>query len=75
MKAAGSRAVRDAAEVEIRCAYESVGAARRLFHPPEVTLIEEKFDEECVFRVAVLRTRLAAFTARLDEARLSHRID
>ena len=75
LEAAGRRAVHDTAEVEIRCAYESVGAVRRLVHPPEVTLVEEKFGEECVFRVAVFRSRLSEFTARLEEARLKHRIE
>jgi uncharacterized YigZ family protein len=75
LAAAGSRAVYDATEVVVTCAYESVGVVRRLLHPPEITLVEERFGAECHLRLAVFRSRLPALCALLEEARLSHRLE
>jgi putative IMPACT (imprinted ancient) family translation regulator len=75
LDAAGHRSVYETTEVEIRCSYESVGLVRRLLDPPEISLRDEQFGEECVFRVAVVRSRVPAFTAKLEEGRLKHQID
>ena len=74
LHAAGRRSVHDAIAVVVTCPYKSVGALMRLLHPPEVSLVEERFGEECVFRLLVHRSRLPAFGTALEQAGLSHRL-
>lgn len=74
LQAAGRRSVYDAVAVVVTCPYKSVGALLRLLHPPEVLLVEERFGEECVFRLLVHRARLPAFGTALEQAGLAHRL-
>ena len=71
---AGSRAVLDTVEVVVRCGWDRAGAVRRLIRPPEVTLVQEGFDDLCLFRLAVDRSRLPALCEGLDDARVPYEI-
>jgi uncharacterized YigZ family protein len=71
---AGTREVVDAVEVVVRCGWDRAGAVRRLIRPPEVTLVQEGFDEICLFRLAVYRSRLPALCEGLDDARAPYEI-
>ena len=74
LSVAGSEIVHDRASVVVTCPYESLGAVRRLLHPPEISLAEERFGADCVFRIAVFRSRLPALIASLEEARLAFQL-
>ncbi len=74
LAAAGSRAVRETSLVEVTCPYERLGAVRRLVRPPQVTLAGETFEPGPTVRLEVLRSRLPALRAALEEARLAYRI-
>jgi len=71
---AGSREIVDAIEVLVRCGWDRAGAVRRLIRPPEVRLVHEAFDDLCLFRLAVFRSRLPALCEGLDEARVAYEI-
>jgi len=72
---AGSRLLHKTISVVVTCGYESAGALRRLLRPPEVSLSEERFGAECVFRLAVRTAHLPSLTRALNEARLRHRVE
>lgn len=74
IEAGGSETVYDTARVAVRCAFGRVGAVRRLIRPPEVRLVEERFDEKAEIVVEVRRSRLEPLLARLEEQRLDYRI-
>ncbi len=74
LESAGSRPIADLREIEVRCAFVSAGAVRRLLHLPGVSLLEERFADDCVFRLGVSRPNLPRLTEALDRARLSYRI-
>jgi uncharacterized YigZ family protein len=69
--AAGFEVVYDTVTLEVRCPYEKTGLVRRLLEPPHVRLTSERFDPEPVLTLEVRRSRVAALTAVLEEARLS----
>ncbi|HKD12618.1 MAG TPA: YigZ family protein [Thermoanaerobaculia bacterium] len=71
--AGGSEAL-ETVGIEVRCSFESVGAARRLLGLPGVALLEERIAGDCLLRLSVLRSQAARVLAALSEARLSHRI-
>jgi uncharacterized YigZ family protein len=72
---AGTRTVRETATVIVTCGYESAGAVRRLLRPPEVALLEERFGENCLFRLAVDLSRLTNLTQALEEKKLAFRLE
>jgi uncharacterized YigZ family protein len=74
LESAGRREVPDTVEIEVRCPFDAVGAARRLLSLPGVALLEERFEGDCLLRLSVLRSQVARVLAALDEARLSHRL-
>jgi uncharacterized YigZ family protein len=69
-EAAGADIVYDTLRLEVRCSYERAGLVRRLLDPPHVRLSSERFDPEPVLELEVRRSRVAALTAALEEARL-----
>jgi uncharacterized YigZ family protein len=72
--AAGSRIVRETVRVTVTCTYESLGAARRLVRPPEISLVGETFDPEPVLLLEVDASRLPDLLASLRESRLRHEV-
>jgi len=74
LSAAGVEIILDRASLVVTCPYESLGAVRRLLHPPEISLSEERFGVDCVLRIDVLRSRLPAFIESLERARLAFQI-
>jgi uncharacterized YigZ family protein len=70
----GRKEVAERIEVVIRCPPERSGAVRRLIRPPEISLLSEEFSENCLFRLAVFRSRLFALRDALDRARLDYEI-
>jgi uncharacterized YigZ family protein len=76
ISAAGSRIVRETSLVVVTCPYEKLGALRRLVRPPQVTLAGESFEAGAppVVRLEVLRSRLPALRAALEEAGLSYEV-
>ncbi len=50
--------------------YASVGAVKRLVHPPEVELTEESYGEKAHMVLSVRRSRLEAFRESLAELRI-----
>ena len=74
LAAAGSETIADMVEVEVRCGLERAGAARRLLALPGVTLVEERFGEDCRLRLRVLRAQAERLTGALDSAGLEYRI-
>jgi len=74
LTAGGRHEVVERTEVVIRCPPERSGAVRRLIRPPEISLISEQFSESCLFRLAVLRSRLVALRGALERARLDYEI-
>jgi len=73
LEAAGAETVYDTVRLEVRCAYDRTGLVRRLLDPPSVRLTSERFDPEPVLEIEVRRSRVAALTAALEEARLTVR--
>jgi len=81
-RAAAQRAIADAGlmavhlttRVLVTCSYESLGAARRLVRPPEVTLAGESFDPGPVLALEVFTSRLPELLASLDDARLTYEL-
>ena len=63
------------ATVVVTCGYESAGAVRRLLRPPEVSLLEESFGDQCLFRLAVDFSRLPILTRALEEKKLAFRLE
>jgi uncharacterized YigZ family protein len=61
-------------EIEVRCSFQSVGAARRLLGLPGVALLEEHVAGDCLLRLSVLRSHADRVLTALSEARLSHRL-
>ena len=53
--------------LEIEVAYPQLGAVQRLLQPPEVELLEQRFGERVVLRLAVAVSRLAAVRERAAE--------
>jgi putative IMPACT (imprinted ancient) family translation regulator len=74
LSCAGSRPIYDTVEVRVRCAYTRVGDVRRLLGARYLTLIDEQFDTDCLFRLAVFRSRLAKLRSALEAARLSYEL-
>jgi len=72
---AGTRVLRETATVVVTCGYESAGAVRRLLRPPEVSLLEESFGDQCLFRLAVDFSRLPILTRALEEKKLAFRLE
>jgi len=72
---AGSRLLRETVRILVTCPYESAGAVRRLLRPPEVSLSEELFGAECLFRILVQPSRLANLTRALEAARLTYEVE
>ena len=71
---AGLMAVHRTTRVLVTCSYESLGAARRLVRPPEVTLAGESFDPRPVLALEVFSSRLPELLASLDDARLTYEL-
>jgi uncharacterized YigZ family protein len=72
---AGNRFLRESVRILVTCPYESAGAVRRLLRPPEVSLSEERFGAECLFRILVQASRLANLTRALEAARLTYEVE
>jgi uncharacterized YigZ family protein len=72
---AGSRLLRETVRILVTCRYESAGAVRRLLRPPEVSLLEERFGAECLFRILVQPSRLANLTRALEAAQLTYEVE
>jgi len=72
---AGSRLLRETVRILVTCRYESAGAVRRLLRPPEVSLLEERFGAECLFRILVKPSRLVDLTRALEAARLTYEVE
>jgi uncharacterized YigZ family protein len=72
--AAGSRIIRETSLVVVTCPYDRLGALKRLVRPPQVTLAGESFEASPTVRLEVVRSRLPALRAALEEARLSYEI-
>ncbi len=75
LQSAGRRAVEVLTEIEVRCPFASSGAVRRLLQHPGTSLIEETFDDGCVFRIAVVRSAVPRFVEALHREQLSYRIE
>ena len=74
LAAAGTRIIRETSLVVVMCPYDRMGAVRRLVRPPQVTLAGESFEASPTVRLEVVRSRLPALRAALEEARLSYEI-
>lgn len=74
LEAAGRTTVRETSLVAVTCPYEKLGALKKLLRPPQVTLAGESFESGAppVVRLEVLRSRLPALLASLEEARLPY---
>jgi putative IMPACT (imprinted ancient) family translation regulator len=72
---AGSRLLEETVLIAVTCRYESAGALRRLLRPPEVSLLEEHFGAECLFRILVRPSRLASLTRALEAAQLTYEVE
>lgn len=75
LREAGQAIRADTQTVRVACAYSRIGELRRLIHPPEVVVLEESFTETARMRLAVFRSRVPAFLAALEEARLSYEVE
>lgn len=74
LAAAGTRIIRETSLVVVMCPYDRMGAVRRLVRPPQVILAGESFEASPTVRLQVVRSRLPALRAALEEARLSYEI-
>ncbi|HMF10433.1 MAG TPA: YigZ family protein [Thermoanaerobaculia bacterium] len=74
LASAGRSEARETVEIEVRCSFESIGAARRLLGLPGVALLEESVAGDCLLRLSVLRSQAERVLAALSQARLAHRL-
>jgi uncharacterized YigZ family protein len=76
LEAAGRRTFQETSLVVVTCPYEKLGALKKLVRPPQVTLAGESFEAGAlaVARLEVLRSRLPALRAALEEACLSYQV-
>lgn len=72
---AGSRLLSETVSLVVSCRYESAGAVRRLLRPPGVSLLEEKFGSDCLFRILVQPSRLPNLTRALEAAGLTYEFE
>jgi len=66
-----TRRERPRVRLVVRCAYEQLGAVRRLLRAGEVELVEERYAAEATLVVAVADDARAAFDAALADLRLA----
>jgi uncharacterized YigZ family protein len=74
LAAAGRKTVVATVRVTVTCPFDRLGSARRLVHPPEVSLAAESFDANPVLQLDVIASRLPALLAALSEARLAYAV-
>lgn len=53
--------------LELEAAYDRIGAVKRLIHPPEVELVDERYGATARWRVRVYRRRRAELEAALAD--------
>lgn len=58
-------------ELTVELPYELIGPVKRLVHPPEVELLDERYGAGVRFRLAVQERELEAFKASLADLRLA----
>ncbi len=75
LEASGSETIYDVSVVVVRCAYATMGVARRLLDPPGIRLRSERFTPDPVLELEVRKSRVAALCEALEEARLEYELE
>jgi uncharacterized YigZ family protein len=71
---AGRKTVVTKIRVTVTCPFDRLGSARRLVHPPEISLAAESFDPEPVLQLDVIASSLPELLEALGEARLPYEV-
>lgn len=71
LAALATRRERPRVRLAVRCAYEQIGAVKRLLRPGAVDLLEESYGEAATLLLAVAVAERSALEAQLADLRLA----